>query len=149
MVKPRISIHWFRRDLRLEDNHGLFRALADHGEVLPLFIFDTEILEELEDKRDRRVDFIHRTLVDLKLAIEKQVPIVPVTFLDHWKLFGDPADLLSRGHPGFAHAVRHPYIDTRGMTEADLDGLRRRVYDAIEGPLVKYAPKDGRPPLVL
>lgn len=72
MVKPRISIHWFRRDLRLEDNHGLFRALADHGEVLPLFIFDTEILEELEDKRDRRVDFIHRTLVDLKLAIEKQ-----------------------------------------------------------------------------
>lgn len=84
-----------------------------------------------------------------KLAIEKQVPIVPITFLDHWKLFGDPADLLSRGHPGFAHAVRHPYIDTRGMTEADLDGLRRRVYDAIEGPLVKYAPKDGRPPLVL
>ena len=84
-----------------------------------------------------------------KMAIEKQVPIVPITFLDHWKLFGDPSDLLSRGHPGFAHAVRHPFIDTKGMTEADLDDLRRRVYDAIEGPLNKYAPKRGRPPLVI
>lgn len=84
-----------------------------------------------------------------KLAIEKQVPIVPITFLDHWKLFGEPGELFSRGHPGLAHAVRHPCIDTRGMTEADLDGLRRRVYDAIEGPLAKYAPKNGRPPLVL
>ena len=77
------------------------------------------------------------------------VPIVPITFLDHWKLFGDPGDLLSRGHPGFAHAVRHPYIDTKGMTEADLDDLRRRVHDAIEGPLKKYAPKKNGPPVVL
>lgn len=84
-----------------------------------------------------------------KLAIEKQVPIVPVTFLDHWKLFGDPGDLWSRGHPGFAHAVRHPYIDTKGMTEADLDNLRRRVHDAIEGPLKKYAPRKNGPPIVL
>ena len=71
MGKPRVSIHWFRRDLRLEDNHGLYRALADHSDVLPLFIFDTEILEELEEKRDRRVDFIHRTLRELKPALEK------------------------------------------------------------------------------
>jgi deoxyribodipyrimidine photo-lyase len=61
-MKPRISIHWFRRDLRLEDNHGLFRALQDHGNVMPLFIFDTTILSKLEDKADRRVDFIHRAL---------------------------------------------------------------------------------------
>lgn len=84
-----------------------------------------------------------------KLAIEKQVPIVPVTFLDHWKLFGDPGDLLSRGHPGFAHAVRHPYIDTKGMTEADLDNLRRQVHDAIESPLKKYAPTKNGAPIVL
>lgn len=84
-----------------------------------------------------------------KLAIEKQVPIVPVTFLDHWKLFGDPADLLSRGHPGFAHVVRHPFIETKGMTEADLDGLRRQVFDAIEAPLRKYAPAKDGPPVVV
>lgn len=62
MTKPRLSIHWFRRDLRLADNHGFFRALSEHGHVLPLFIFDTEILDKLEDRTDRRVDFIHRAL---------------------------------------------------------------------------------------
>ncbi len=62
MTKPRLSIHWFRRDLRLEDNHGFFRALSEHGDVLPLFIFDTDILDKLEDRHDRRVDFIHRAL---------------------------------------------------------------------------------------
>ncbi len=66
MKKPVVSIHWFRRDLRLADNHGLFRALSEHGDVLPLFIFDTTILDKLENKQDRRVDFIHRTLVDLQ-----------------------------------------------------------------------------------
>ncbi|MBL8001422.1 MAG: deoxyribodipyrimidine photo-lyase [Flavobacteriales bacterium] len=71
-MKPRIAIHWFRRDLRLEDNHGLFRALSEHGEVLPLFIFDTEILDRLEDKHDRRVDLIHRVLQDLQGRLEQR-----------------------------------------------------------------------------
>ena len=70
-ARPRISVHWFRRDLRTNDNQGLFRALTDHGEVLPLFIFDTWILEDLQDKNDRRVDFIHRSLVQLKTELEK------------------------------------------------------------------------------
>ena len=70
-LRPRVSIHWFRRDLRTDDNHGLYRALADHGDVLPLFVFDTEILEELEDKNDRRVDFIHRSLIALKARLEE------------------------------------------------------------------------------
>lgn len=66
MKKPAVSIHWFRRDLRLNDNHGLYRALSEHGDVLPLFIFDTSIIDKLENRKDRRVDFIHRTLVDLQ-----------------------------------------------------------------------------------
>ncbi|MBK8226199.1 MAG: deoxyribodipyrimidine photo-lyase [Flavobacteriales bacterium] len=70
--KPRLSIHWFRRDLRLEDNHGLFRAFRDHGDVLPLFIFDTEILDKLEDKADRRVDFIHRALRGIQAELAKR-----------------------------------------------------------------------------
>ena len=56
---------WFRRDLRFEDNHGLFRALKENDEVLPVFIFDPEILEKLTDKQDRRVDFIHQKLDEL------------------------------------------------------------------------------------
>ena len=68
--KPSVTIHWFRRDLRLEDNHALFRALSEGGDVLPLFIFDTNILDELEDRADRRVDLIHRALAGLIERIE-------------------------------------------------------------------------------
>ena len=84
-----------------------------------------------------------------KLAIEKQVPIVPITFLDHWKLFGEPGELCSRGHPGFAHVVRHPFISTAGLTMADKEALRRRVHDTIEAPLRKYAPRHDGPPVVI
>lgn len=70
-----------------------------------------------------------------KLAIEKQVPIVPITFVNNWKLFGDPEDPLSRARPGIARAVVHAPIPTTGLTEADLDNLRRRTFDTIERPL--------------
>ena len=56
-----IDIFWFRRDLRLDDNHGLFRALESGRKVLPIFIFDSEILDKLQ-KNDARVTFIHDTL---------------------------------------------------------------------------------------
>lgn len=59
------AVFWFRRDLRLDDNHGLFRALQEHDEVIPLFIFDENILEKLTDKTDKRVQFIHRALTEL------------------------------------------------------------------------------------
>lgn len=70
-----------------------------------------------------------------KLAIEKQVPIVPVTFLDNWRLFGDPERILSRARPGIARAIVHPPVHTTGLTEQDLDNLRRTVFEAIEAPL--------------
>lgn len=54
-----IAVFWFRRDLRLEDNAGLYHALKSGQPVLPLFIFDTQILNELDDKTDKRVQFIH------------------------------------------------------------------------------------------
>ncbi len=72
-----------------------------------------------------------------RLAIEKQVPIVPITFLDHWRLFGEPEELLSRARPGIARAVVHAPVPTRGLTEADVVALRRRVYEVIEGPLLE------------
>ena len=45
----KISIYWFRRDLRLEDNNALYGALQSKEPVLPLFIFDENILNELPD----------------------------------------------------------------------------------------------------
>lgn len=56
-----VNIFWFRRDLRLNDNHGLYRALQSGLPVLPVFIFDTAILNGL-DPGDLRVNFIHRTI---------------------------------------------------------------------------------------
>jgi deoxyribodipyrimidine photo-lyase len=66
MTQERVSIFWFRRDLRLDDNAGLYHALKENQQVLPIFIFDTEILNQLEDKSDRRVDFIHQAIQSLQ-----------------------------------------------------------------------------------
>lgn len=60
--KSRISIFWFRRDLRLNDNHGLFQALSSDTPVLPIFIFDKNILDKLDRPVDLRVQFIHESL---------------------------------------------------------------------------------------
>jgi deoxyribodipyrimidine photo-lyase len=60
MTKP-ISIFWFRRDLRLDDNHGFYEALKGNTPVLPIFIFDTDLLERLP-KDDARVTFIYDRL---------------------------------------------------------------------------------------
>lgn len=61
-----INIFWFRRDLRPSDNAGLYHALKDGKPVVPLFIFDRNILDELEDRCDRRVEFIHHSLHQLQ-----------------------------------------------------------------------------------
>ncbi|MCE4216650.1 cryptochrome/photolyase family protein [Aquirufa antheringensis] len=65
----KVSIFWFRRDLRIEDNHGLFQALSTSEPVLPLFIFDTNILDRLPSKKDGRVEFIHQAITLLNEAI--------------------------------------------------------------------------------
>jgi len=69
-MKDNISIFWFRRDLRFEDNIGLYHALYQAKlkghKVLPIFIFDKNILDKLDDKNDRRVDFIHRTIMNMQ-----------------------------------------------------------------------------------
>lgn len=67
----KISLFWFRRDLRLEDNRGLFTALMAGLPVLPLFIFDSNILNNLSDKSDARVSFIYQQVRSLKEKIEK------------------------------------------------------------------------------
>ncbi len=65
------AIFWFRRDLRLHDNAGLYHALKNHSIVLPLFIFDTEILSDLQSKNDARVTFIYQQLTRLNQQLKK------------------------------------------------------------------------------
>ncbi|MDC6364463.1 MULTISPECIES: deoxyribodipyrimidine photo-lyase [Flavobacteriaceae] len=68
-MKEKISIFWFRRDLRLDDNVGLYQALQGEHPVLPIFIFDSEILEKLP-KDDTRVNFIHLRLQQLRKELQ-------------------------------------------------------------------------------
>jgi deoxyribodipyrimidine photo-lyase len=70
MMKATVNIFWFRRDLRLDDNAGLYQALAAGLPVVPIFIFDKDILEKL-DADDRRVAFIHAAIQDLQQSLIK------------------------------------------------------------------------------
>lgn len=71
-MRNKIAIFWFRRDLRLEDNIGLYHALNGELKILPIFIFDTEILEKLENKNDRRIDYIHQALTTINYQLKQQ-----------------------------------------------------------------------------
>ena len=69
--KTPVSIFWFRRDLRLDDNAGLYHALKGENPVLTLFIFDKEILDQLDDKDDARVTFIYNAIEDINKQLHQ------------------------------------------------------------------------------
>jgi deoxyribodipyrimidine photo-lyase len=64
------SLCWFRRDLRPDDHAALYAALKAGGRVHCAFVFDTEILDKLPSRRDRRVEFIHGSVAELKRLLE-------------------------------------------------------------------------------
>jgi len=63
-------LFWFRRDLRVDDNHGFYRALQGENKVIPIFIFDTNILGKLE-KKDARIEFILLALGAIDTAMKR------------------------------------------------------------------------------
>ena len=69
MDREELVIFWFRRDLRIHDNHGFFKALTSGRKVLPIFIFDSDILHSLP-KKDKRLVFIHRQLSSIQKTIQ-------------------------------------------------------------------------------
>lgn len=84
-----IAIFWHRRDLRLHDNAGLYHALKGDLPVLPLFIFDAKILDDLSDKKDARVEFIHQHITQLHSHLEALGSTIRV---EH----GSPAEVWKR-----------------------------------------------------
>jgi deoxyribodipyrimidine photo-lyase len=95
------TLVWLRRDLRLQDNAALYHALKENKHVLCVFIFDTTILEKLEDKADRRVDFIHQSLHTLKEQLENLGSSLLV-------LHGNPIDLYTKLQPKAVY-TNHDY----------------------------------------
>ena len=70
MTKQEVTFFWFRRDLRLEDNVGLYHALQSKYPLIPLFIFDDAILDSLP-KNDSRVGFIHESLAKINQQLQE------------------------------------------------------------------------------
>lgn len=100
-ISPDVTLFWFRRDLRTTDNAGLYRALKASNNVLPIFIFDTVILDRLEDKADRRVEFILESLKLVKASLEEAGSSLVV-------LHGDPVKIFSKLNPKAVY-TNHDY----------------------------------------
>lgn len=82
------TFFWFRRDLRLTDNAGLYYALKENSSVQPVFIFDQNILDKLQNKRDARVGFIHSVIKELKEELSNMGSDLQVYYgnpIDIWK----------------------------------------------------------------
>jgi deoxyribodipyrimidine photo-lyase len=90
-----MNVFWFRRDLRLEDNAALFFALSENEKVLPIFIFDRNILSELPTD-DARVSFIYQLLEKINSALKKYNSTLAV-------FHGEPKDV-------FANLIREQPI---------------------------------------
>ena len=82
------AIFWHRRDLRIADNHGLFQACTQFNEIIPVFIFDTIILNQLEPS-DARVSFIYESIRNLAKLYEEQGNQLEV-------FVGDPSEIIPR-----------------------------------------------------
>lgn len=88
-MQQKVNVFWFRRDLRLLDNHGLYQALSGKNPVLPIFIFDTEILSKLP-KNDARVTFIHEKLQQIRIELQEKAGSSIAVF------FGKPLDVYKK-----------------------------------------------------
>ena len=85
----KITLFWFRRDLRLEDNTGLYQSLLQEKNVLPLFIFDKLILDKLDEKSDPRVEFIHAQIAEIKAQLEQKQSSLLVRYGSPENVFSD------------------------------------------------------------
>jgi deoxyribodipyrimidine photo-lyase len=83
----KLTVFWLRRDLRLFDNKAFYYALKESRQVLPVFIFDTNILDELEDKYDKRITFIHQAISELKQELEQYNSSLLIKHGDSYEVF--------------------------------------------------------------
>jgi deoxyribodipyrimidine photo-lyase len=101
LTDKQTALFWFRRDLRIDDNAGLFHALRSSHKVLPIFIFDTVILDQLDDKKDRRVQFIFESLELVKRELEDAGSSLLI-------LYGNPVEIFQHLTPAAVY-TNHDY----------------------------------------
>ncbi|MDG1397542.1 MAG: deoxyribodipyrimidine photo-lyase [Polaribacter sp.] len=114
-MNKKITVFWFRRDLRLHDNVGFYNALKSKNPVLPIFIFDKDILDKLK-KDDSRVSYIHQELQNIKaelLKIKRGISI----------FYGKPIDIykqLSEIYEIDAVNTNHDYEPYANQRDAEI-----------------------------
>lgn len=115
----KITVFWLRRDLRLIDNTGLFYALQQEKNVLPLFIFDKNILDKLDDKLDARVTFIYDQIELLQAELKKKGSSLLVRYGDPIEVY---KDLLSAYEINAVYTNRdyEPYAKERDSKISEL-----------------------------
>lgn len=101
LIDSNTIVCWLRRDLRLEDQAALYYALKGGAPVVPLFIFDTTILQDLEDEDDARVTFLHQTIKELQAQLAQHGSSLVV-------LHGDPVALFDTLTPRAVY-TNHDY----------------------------------------
>lgn len=146
--KPELNIFWFRRDLRLEDNHGLFQALSSGKPILPLFIFDRNILDALDKPHDLRVQFIHTALESINLALNKVGSTLTVFYDTPESVFKQIVDIYTVGTV-FTNHDYEPYALDRDSHVSDFlasKGVGFNTYkDQVIFEKTEVVKDDGRP----
>ena len=112
------AIFWYRRDLRLNDVHGLYQALKQHESVLLIFIFDPEILDCLP-KDDARVDFIYHRLKDLNIALSKHRTAIHTFYASAKEVFTS----IIKQHNIKAVYTNHDYEPYAIKRDAEIEAL--------------------------
>ncbi|MBC7865163.1 MAG: 1-acyl-sn-glycerol-3-phosphate acyltransferase [Bacteroidia bacterium] len=154
-------------------NYSIFMAKAELKKVpfINLFFREMNVLVNRKSKMDshrafvevgKRIDegssiyiFPEGTISDdgsllrfkngaFKLAIDKQIPIVPIVYTNNWRLLQNGGFFKSYGRPGISEAIVHPPVLTKGLTEENLVTLREEVYKIFETELANYENKIRR-----
>lgn len=114
-----LTLFWFRRDLRLQDNAGLYHALKSKFPVLPLFIFDADILDKLDDPQDARVSFLHQSIQDLHKELQALGSSILVRY-------GKPSEVWAQVLEEFAVAevyTNHDYEPTAIQRDEQVEAV--------------------------
>ncbi len=118
MSEP-LSLVWLRRDLRLHDNAALYYAFKSGRPVVPVFIFDRTILDDLDDKRDRRVEFLVQEVDRLRDELEKMGSTLIVRYGKPVDVWEELVEQYSIGDV-FANHDYEVYAKERDKTIGDL-----------------------------
>ena len=150
-MKQPLNIFWFRRDLRLDDNIGFYKALTSEHPVLPVFIFDSEILDELPED-DSRVTFIYEALQKMRKILQNENESSLAMFhgkpIDVYKQLIEAYDI----HTVFTNHDYEPYARERDFEIKELLSDHNIEFKTFKDQVVfeqdEVVKKDGKPYMV-